>query len=365
MTRIDRAAVQEVLQAFGAWLGLLMVMLVALAFLRGADVLLGTGVGLGDLGRFFVLVAPQFLVQAGPVAFLLAVLLAFGRWSDDGEWAALAALGVRRSRLLRGPVLVAVALSGALALVALEWQPWGLRQVSAMVAELVQRNVTGDVRPGEFHEEVLGFTLYTAARDPDGTWHDVLLADERNPTAPLLVLAERGVVHTGVEREAASLELSSGEVHRAEKAGDRTAAMDFQRADFRLDLSEAVFQRSRQRSVRDELTWGELVEAETAAAAAGEPWRPFAVARWWRLGQVLSPVPFAVVAVPLALGRRRGGRSRGVVLSLATYVVFYLLARAFVSLGERAGLWPPVAGLAPDLAVLLLGGLLLLRERPR
>lgn len=358
MSRLDRSGLVEIAQAFGAWFGLMLVLLLALAFLRGTDVLLGAGVGPADLAEFFVLVAPQFIAQAAPVAFLLAVLLVYGRWSDDGEWAALQSLGVARHRLLVAPVVLGVLLAGALAWVGIVWQPWGLKRVSSMVAELVQRNVTGDVRPGEFHEEILGFTLYVGARDADGRWKDVLLADERDPAAPLLVLASQGRVTVGVEREASELVLGQGELHRAGRDADENAMVAFEQARFRLDLSESVFQKSRQRSQRDELGWGELHEAEAEAIRAGAPSAPFAVARHWRLGQAFAPIAFAVLAVALALGGR-GGRTRGVVLTLAAWVTFYLVARATVSLGERGALPAWVAGQGPNAVVAALGGGLL------
>ena len=51
-----------------------------------------------------------------------------------------------------------------------------------------------------------------------------------------------------------------------------------------------------------------------------------------RLGQAAEPIAFACIGLPLSL-QRRGGRARGLALTLAAYLTYYLLARAGIENG--------------------------------
>ena len=60
-----------------------------------------------------LLLVPQALAVTIPMAFLLGLLVAFGRLSGDSEWVALQACGVTLMRVLR-PVLLLAVLVGAI-----------------------------------------------------------------------------------------------------------------------------------------------------------------------------------------------------------------------------------------------------------
>ena len=85
MSTLPRYFLLEVLRPLLAWLGLLWVVLMVMAFLRGIEVLLGSTITALDLARFAIWLTPHFFVQAAPIAFLLALLLGMGRLADDGE----------------------------------------------------------------------------------------------------------------------------------------------------------------------------------------------------------------------------------------------------------------------------------------
>ena len=365
MTILARYCLREVLAPLLAWLGLLWVMLFVMSFLRGTEVLLGSTITPLDFGRFIVWLSPQFFIQAAPIAFLLAVLLGLGRLAEDGELRAMAALGVAPRRLLAGPVLLALGLSAVMGALAFTAQPWGLKSVRIAATELIKRNLAGDVRPGVFHEEVADFTLY-AEGVAGRRWDKVMVFDGRDPSAPLLVLAQAGEVKPGTaDDETIQLELQRGEVHRAGAASDEYAVAGFERAALTLQVGNNIFLKNRFRSPREEQSPTELLDAGVEAAAHGESARPFEVAFHWRLGQVAMPLAFACVGVPLALGRR-GGRSRSFLLTLAAYVGYYLLARSCVSMGERGVVPALLAGQLPNLVFIAAGlsGLAWLTRRP-
>jgi lipopolysaccharide export system permease protein len=229
--------------------------------------------------------------------------------------------------------------------------------VQSLASENIKRHLVGDVKGGVFQDQVMGVTLYADAVDAPGHWRDVMVYDERQSATPMLLLAQRGTVEPGGPGKALTLKLEHGELFRGGSGQD--ARMQFEDGALTLGVEETVFQKNRFRAVRDELTPAEMLAAAKAAREANAEWLPLEVGGHWKLGQVLMPLAFAFLGVPLGLLRRTSGRARGVMATLLGYVAFYLLARASVSFGEKGVLAPWLAGQLPNL-VFVLGGLLAL-----
>lgn len=352
---LRRYVVREVLAPFFAWTAFLCVMFFVMAFLKGTEVLLGSAVTLGDFARFGLYLLPQFLVQAIPIAFLLAILLGLGRLADDGELRAMQALGVSPAVLLRGPVLIGAALTGVLAALMASAQPWGQSMVRDAANDIIRRNLMNDVKSGVFHEEVLGFTLYAEEVAPGGQWSHVLVHDGRDPEQPLLVVAKAGRVRPTEWRDAINFELDDGSVHRPSRSSDEYATVGFEHATIRAGIAEAFHQKNQFNTAREEKSPGELVDAAADARRRGESALPFEVTLHWRLGQMLMPLAFAFLGAPLAI-LRRAGRAWGFLFTLAGYVGFYLVARAAVQLGDAGTVPPVIAGQLPN-AVFIGAGL--------
>jgi lipopolysaccharide export system permease protein len=159
----------ELLTPFATWTGLICGLLFVMAFLRASEVLLGSAVTAADVASFTAYALPGFLVQATPAAFLAAILLGLGRLSEDGEVKAMQALGVPPAQLLVAPLALGGGLSLLLAVLTTTVQPAAVAAMRDVIQDVVRRNLTSDLRPREFHEEVSGLAFYADALGPDGT----------------------------------------------------------------------------------------------------------------------------------------------------------------------------------------------------
>lgn len=361
MSALGRYVVAEVRKPLLAWLGFLFAIFLAMAFMRGTDILLGAALNALDLGRVLLYLSPHFLAQAAPIAFLLALLIGLGRMAEDGELVALQALGVRPSRLLWGPFLLSLLVCAGMLLLAFTAQPWGLKGVRRLGDEIVGRNLVNDVKPRRFHEQLPGMVLYAEDVAPGGAWKNVLVEDGRNPQSPMLLLARGARVEADAALEAVSFQLEHGEAHQLAHQGGGYSRLAFESGALHVYVGDAYYARNRLRSWREEMTPFELQAAAREAQARGEDGRPLQMAMHWRFAQALAPISFAFVGTPLSLVRRRGGRARGVVLTLLGYVGWYLLARSCVGLGEQGQLAPWLAGLLPNLLFVAAGAVALWR----
>jgi lipopolysaccharide export system permease protein len=354
---LDRYLAKEILQPFAAALLFLTQLLIATTILGQAQVLFGSGVAFADVGLVVLSLIPYFVGFVGPIAFLLGGVVGVGRLAEDREVIALSAAGVSPLRLARVPVLLGILVAGAALVLSLQVEPLSLRAARLRMNEVVKRNVTNDVRPGTFYDQIPGYTLY-AEKAKNGRWENVLIHDRTNASAPVLALARRGRLEPAEGGDDMRLALADGEVHR-ESAGDggddEYALARFRTAEVIVGLGTALSERtggitrtSREQTVQDYL------EAIAQAEAAGKPRDALRLrgSLHRKLSQALVVIPFALLAVPLGAWRR-GGKAFGILSTFGVIVLHYLLLRGGEGLVQR-GLLPPLLGL--QLPNLVLGG---------
>lgn len=356
MKLLARYLLKELVVPLVVWVAFLFLLLFVMQFLRGTDVLLGSAVTLGDIGRLILFLAPHFLVMALPIAFLLAILLGLGRLSEDRELVALQALGISPTQLLAGPLAIGAVLAGLMLLLTFTGEPWGMSAVRDLVSDVIKKNVAGDVKSGVFYEDLSDLTLYAERVEGKGErWTHVLLHDDREPSSPLLVLAQTGRLTTGGGEEGLRLSLKEGEVHRANRATTDYSLLRFEQGEISVGLGGSVNRKNRFRSPKEEMTPGELLQAAEEAEKSGGDARPFLMSLHNRMGNALAPLAFALLATPLAIGRRQAGRAWGYLLTLSGYVLFYLLSRAFEQMGQQGKLPVLVAGQLTNVIFIVLG----------
>ena len=150
---------------------------------------------LSTIARVFLNLLPSILAVTIPMAFLLGVLLAFGRMASDSEIVALRAVGVSPLRLL-APVMMLAAATTALTFyinaVALPAANQAHRQ---LIFEVLISKARTDIRPRAFSDALLQgqMILYVQDMDPQtGVWKNLLVHDRRDPREPKLILARTG-----------------------------------------------------------------------------------------------------------------------------------------------------------------------------
>ncbi len=358
MSRLDRYFAREILSPFAAALAFLFALLFMMQMLRSIDVLFGSGVTAKDIALMAAYMAPHFLAMAMPVSFLFAVMLAMGRLTEDREVVALAASGVAHWRLFGAPLALALAVGGAG--IGLGWKtdPLCQRVLRRHVNELIKRNMAGDVKPRVFYDALSNMVIWTQEVDPrTRRFTNVLISDERDPEASMLVLAKRGVVEPQGGSRTLTLDLQDGEIHRAAAAGDDYAVVSFEKAALHVEVGNDLLRKNPFSAAKEELTLPELRAMARRAREEGKPGdeRSYSMAVQKRVAAPLATVAFALCGVPLALGRRRGAKSLGAMATLAAYVGYYVVARTGDAWGEQGRLSPFLAAHFGNLVFLAVG----------
>ncbi len=353
---VFRYLLKEVALALAVWTVSFLFLFLALSFLKASELVLGSAVRWYDIVRLIGYLLPQFVVQALPISFLLALLLSFGRLSEDNELKALQASGLSPARLMLVPVLIGAAASVLLTVLAFSAQPWAARRLKSVVLEVIEKNVIGDVKAKTFYEGVLGLTLYAETVPQTGPWRNVLVFNEADQQGQWLTLATQGQLVPSSEAPGnIEFQLLEGEMHRATSRDDEYSVLRFARARVLGGIGEAVSRGNSLRFSREESTpvdlWNEIVSAERTGAATAA----LLVSFHWRLAQLVMPLAFALVGTALCFVKRSQGRGLSVLLTLVCYVSYYVLGRVLTQLGERGAVPPVLAGHLGNVIFLGLG----------
>lgn len=360
MSLLDRYLAREILLPMAAGLLFLTQLLLATQILAQASVLFGAGVSLADVGLVIFYLLPYFVDFVLPVAFLLGVVLGVARLAADREVVAMGAAGLSPLRLLRIPLLLSLGAAALGVWMALFLEPAGMRAARSLMNDIVKRNVSSEVRPGTFYEQIPGFTLYAEQVDGAG-WGNVLIQDRSNPDAPVLALARRGQLEPVGQGQDMQLGLEDGELHRQDVQSEGYAIAEFDRAEMVLGLGGGFAARAEGlgRNAR-EVTLAETRQQIADAYAQGKPEQA-----WYiegnlhrKIAAALVVVSFALLGVPLGASSR-AGRAFGAGATLLIMVAHYILLRAGQILVQK-GTAPPWLGLELGNGVVAAVGLLLL-----
>jgi len=347
----DRYLAKEILLPYAAGLLFLTQILVATQVLAQADVLFGSGVALSDVAAVMAALMPHFLGYVLPIAFLLGAVLGVGRLAEDREVVALSAAGLSPARLVAVPLAIGIATAAVGLWLSLSVEPAALAVARVRLNEVVKRNVTNDVRPGTFYDQIPGYTLY-AERVRDRRWENVLISDRSDPAAPVLALAGAGGLEpVGVGHEM-RLVLDGGELHREDAEADEYVTAQFRHAELVIGLGTALTDRNALARSAREMTVDAMearIRAERERGNAAEA-RRFEGYLHRRIAQPLAVLPFALLAVPLGASRRVG-RAFAVGATLLAVVAHYVLLRGGEVLAQRGALPPALALQLPTLVL--------------
>jgi len=358
--RIHRYIAREI--AIPALLGLLIFTFVLLMgrILKLVELVINKGVPAGEVARLFAYLLPSFLVITIPLAFLLGVLLGFGRLSADSEVIAMKASGTSLYGLLKPVLALAVLASIVTGYLTLYAGPAGNAAFRSQVFQIAAGRASAGFQPRIFNDEFDGLVLYVSEiHERSGVLEGVFISDERVGSTPSVILARIGRVIPDRSALTLTLRLEDGTIHRrpADKEHDTYQVIDFTTYDINLSLGQQVPDTPQRRKKESELTNLELQEAREQAQD-GEARNKLIVEWHRRLILPTAPLLFALVGVPLGIRSQRSGRGGGFAIGLVVFLLYYLMLSFAETLAEKTGLNPIPVMWAPN--VLFLAGSLTL-----
>lgn len=298
-----------------------------------------------------------FLPTALPVAFLIAVLVAFGRLSADSELVAMKASGMSIYRLAI-PIAAFSVLVVILSLVLnLEWVPQAQRNFKTTLIKVGNTKIVSAIHEGTFTTGFFDLLVYADKVDPrTNQLEGVFIYDEREPKNPLAVVAKRGQIVRSANASAdelggsAFLVLQEGNIHRNDLDTGTYQKIDFGQYRLFLKINEGEdtsFEKPRF------LSYFDLSERLQNTPTSDPKLAEYKTEFWRRVMDALSPVLFVFLGIGFGTARTRTVRAGAFLTATVVVVLYWGLQTTGVVLTQKQLLTPLLGASLPMLALLM------------
>ncbi len=296
-----------------------------------------------------------------PLAFLMGILLAFGRLSADAEVIALKASGVSLPQMLK-PVFFCAAITAILtAVLSIYAAPASNNAFRSKVYDIATQKADVGIEPQVFNDDFDGLVLFANEMDQNsGLINGIFISDERTTSTPSIITARIGRILSDPDDYSLSLHLEDGSIHRKSKLNNKESyqVIDFSTYDVNLDIGQQLSPQGERRKKEKELSIAEILTLRDKIDNAKRR-QALAVELVHRFTLPFAPLIFALVGVPLGIQTTRSGRGGGFALGLLVFLVYYVLYSLMTkTLAIDAGVTPYVV-IMPTLIFLFGGGYML------
>ena len=188
------------------------------------DLVVNRGVPAGVVLWLFVLSLGYIVALSVPCAVLVAVLMTFGRLSQDNEITALRSSGVNPGNIMLGPLAAAGALAVLLTVFNNHVLPVSNHAFANLLIDIGRKRPTVKLQEGVFITDFPGYNLLVQSVNGRTNEMRGVTIYQSNPGGPpTTILAKHGFLSYTADGRDAVLELADGEIHEvpAEEGGSR------------------------------------------------------------------------------------------------------------------------------------------------
>ena len=353
---IDKYLIREVASPFLG--GIIFFTFVFLMFqaLRLADFFIIHGVSLAILGQIVLFMGMSFLPMVLPLAFLIAILLAFGRLSSESELVAMKSSGFSLSRISLPVFAVSIIVVVLTLGLNLDWVPWSGRQFRTLIMKISNTKAVSSIKEGTFTSGFFDLLIYADhANSRTNRMERIFIYDEREPKNPLIVVAKEGRVVPVKTKQAlamtAVLSLNDGNIHRNDIESETYQRINFKEYNLYLNIPEPDNEDGNRpkflsyRAILDKLR-GTTLNPHERIDLQTELWRRYSYA--------ISPICFVLLGIGFGTVRTRSVKAGASGLALLVILVYWGLQILGTSLAFK-GFSAFLSMQMPNFVILLLG----------
>ncbi|HEY3215917.1 MAG TPA: LptF/LptG family permease [Candidatus Eisenbacteria bacterium] len=199
------------------------------------DLIVNRGVAITAVGQLFALSLGYIVALSVPCAVLVAVLMTFGRLSQDNEITALRASGVHLGSVLVGPLLVSALLAAGLTLFNNYVLPESNHAFANLLIDIHRMRPTVKLQEGVFVTDLPGYNLLVqSVNGRTNEMRGITIYQINADGPPTTIMAKRGFLSYTPDGRTAVLELRDGEIH--EIPADEGGARKYRRVVFKTHV---------------------------------------------------------------------------------------------------------------------------------
>ena len=356
---IDRYIFKEIALPFLVILGILTFVLLMGKILQIMDLVINKGVSLLSIVKIIFFLMPSFLLFTVPIALLISILIAMGRFSADNELTALKTSGISLLQILYPVALASLIAFGLTILISFFVVPVSNVATKRLLFDIVRQNATIGIKEKVFNSDFKDFLIYADRVPVDKNYLEgVIVSDHRIINEQNTILAKRAYLISDPASLTVKLKLEEGSIHTVSSDLKNYRKVNFASYDITLNLAGTFADYNESSKSSTEMTLTELLEKMKEPGLDAAAVRELAIEVHKKFSIPLSCLFFGLIGLPLGIRSHRSVKSRGFAVGLMVVCVYYLLRIGGEALVET-GLLPVFIGVwAPNIFFAVFGSLL-------
>jgi lipopolysaccharide export system permease protein len=307
----------------------------------------------------FLLVLPRILVITIPMAVLLGTLIGLSRMAGDSETIAIRATGIGKGQFVRPVLLFALCGWAMTSWMSLFLAPAALRTLDGSEASLAATQASYEIQPRVFIEQFPHLLLYLKDVASSSTqWRGVFIVDRSQRNELKVTLAKSGRLVNDDATGRMTLYLENGATHEFDPLHKQQYTVTTFH-NWEIPIAEPGHSGT-QRVLPSMLPPLTLVRDLSTPGGRREAM----VELNYRLALPFACLVLALVAVPIGLMSRKGGKAFGLMLSILLVFAYYVLMASGLNLAKEGRL-NPIVGLWTANVIFAIAGLIMLRQSNR
>jgi lipopolysaccharide export system permease protein len=201
------------------------------------DLIVNRGVAAGVVLQLFLLSLGYIVALSVPCAVLVAVLMTFGRLSQDNEITALRASGVNLASVLTGPLAASLVVAAGLTVFNNYVLPETNHAFAGLLVDISRMRPTVKLQEGVFVNDFPGYNLLVQRVNGRTSEMRGITIYQTNPNGPpTTILAKKGTLSYTPDGGTAVLELKDGEIHEIPIEDAHDGARKYRRLVFKTHV---------------------------------------------------------------------------------------------------------------------------------
>ncbi len=321
-------------------------------------IFISKGIAFTTIVRLFGYIFPTFFPLTIPMAFLIATLLTFGRFSEDNEITACRSSGIKIIFLIQ-PILF-ISLLGSLGLIHFNKfiAPRLQNKFKDLYREILVKSPTLKLDNHSF-TKIQNYWIYIEKIDHKKSKLKGIIIYRREDKGTLnQISAKQGTISATKENLTFNLEKGSIEYFNPESLSHYNQIF-FNNYTITLNLSASLEQQKKNFKAPREMTTEELLAEIQKMKEEKIPPTIFITEYQLRPALAMACFVFALIGTGLGIKIKRGGKSIGFGLSLIVIFLYYLFLIVGTTLAEKSILPPVIAVQLPNLIFGFIGTFLI------
>lgn len=328
------------------------------------DLIINKGVPINKVMLLVIYIFPSFLAITVPMGVLMSCLMAFGRLSYDNEIIALKSSGINILKISLPALVIAFILSITMVFFNDTILPSSNYAFKTLYFDIIKQRATIIIQEKLFINEFDGYIFYIGEKDDKtSTLKNIIvytLGSSNSPTHT--ILAEKGWIFPDSESRRIILRLKNGTINEiSEKNLSKYTRITFNNYDIDLNINRVLDSVAKQEKSTREMGVFELYKEIKKIKKENLNNNYYLVEFHKKISIPFACLSFAFIGVPLGIVVKRGGKAIGFGISLALIFVYYLLLVLGEMLGEKGTLNQFFALWIPNLILIIIGIIILIK----